>query len=400
MPFKSQAQAGYFHTHKAELEKEGVDVDEWDKATKGKKLPKRAKKTHKMNATSKLVRLSELSHNLDSVIKFDYDDDNKRSLAGTAVKGAGLAGLGTAGLYGYGLKRRGVDPGKFGGGLYKAAGTDIHNVGSAMASGRVPTAAVGDIGKSIGAGARGIGQQVGGALAKLRTLLPGLKMSSRGETIQFDEHLLEPWGDQPKTKIVQEEFPAGLSPAAVLKFPFPKLMKYLNRKEMYRQQYSGFSSIGKLMQLNAKLTELQFQGEDEKYKPRPIQRYLLGPGLTTAIHAPKGNKLKGFFHTSGRAIGESAVGSAAGAGIGAGLGAGIGALTGRPGAAKLGASAGLVAGSQIGGTAGALHGVYGKRATDLYKRYTDQEHLSSLLDDLIEFDDPTKKKISGRLLKG
>lgn len=39
MPFKSQAQAGYFHTHKAELEKMGVDVDEWDAATKGKKLP-------------------------------------------------------------------------------------------------------------------------------------------------------------------------------------------------------------------------------------------------------------------------------------------------------------------------------------------------------------------------
>lgn len=41
MPYESQAQAGYFHTHKAELEKQGVDVDEWDRATKGKKLPKR-----------------------------------------------------------------------------------------------------------------------------------------------------------------------------------------------------------------------------------------------------------------------------------------------------------------------------------------------------------------------
>ena len=41
MPYKSQAQAGYFHTHKAELEKQGVDVGEWDRATKGKSLPKR-----------------------------------------------------------------------------------------------------------------------------------------------------------------------------------------------------------------------------------------------------------------------------------------------------------------------------------------------------------------------
>lgn len=44
MPFKSQAQEGYFHEHKAELEKMGVNVDEWDRATKGKHLPKRAPK--------------------------------------------------------------------------------------------------------------------------------------------------------------------------------------------------------------------------------------------------------------------------------------------------------------------------------------------------------------------
>ncbi len=43
MPYKSQAQAGWFHAHKAELEKLGVNVDEWDKATKGKKLPEKVK---------------------------------------------------------------------------------------------------------------------------------------------------------------------------------------------------------------------------------------------------------------------------------------------------------------------------------------------------------------------
>ena len=42
MPYVSQAQEGYFHTHKKELERQGVDVDEWDQATKGKHLPKRA----------------------------------------------------------------------------------------------------------------------------------------------------------------------------------------------------------------------------------------------------------------------------------------------------------------------------------------------------------------------
>jgi len=43
MPYKSLAQAGYFHTNKKKLEKQGVNVAEWDRATKGKKLPKRAK---------------------------------------------------------------------------------------------------------------------------------------------------------------------------------------------------------------------------------------------------------------------------------------------------------------------------------------------------------------------
>jgi len=42
MPYKSQAQAGYFHTHEKQLASQGVDVGEWDAATKGKKLPRRA----------------------------------------------------------------------------------------------------------------------------------------------------------------------------------------------------------------------------------------------------------------------------------------------------------------------------------------------------------------------
>ena len=45
MPYDSKAQQGYFHAHKAELEKMGVDVDEWDKASKGQKnLPEHVKK--------------------------------------------------------------------------------------------------------------------------------------------------------------------------------------------------------------------------------------------------------------------------------------------------------------------------------------------------------------------
>ena len=44
MPYKSKAQAAYFNIHKKQLEKQGVNVNEWNEASKGKKLPKKAKK--------------------------------------------------------------------------------------------------------------------------------------------------------------------------------------------------------------------------------------------------------------------------------------------------------------------------------------------------------------------
>lgn len=43
MPYKSKAQAAYFNANKEELERQGVDVDEWNEASKGKKLPKKVK---------------------------------------------------------------------------------------------------------------------------------------------------------------------------------------------------------------------------------------------------------------------------------------------------------------------------------------------------------------------
>ncbi len=48
MPYKSKAQEEYFNIHKKELELKGVNVNEWNKASKGKKLPeKSANKTKK-----------------------------------------------------------------------------------------------------------------------------------------------------------------------------------------------------------------------------------------------------------------------------------------------------------------------------------------------------------------
>lgn len=47
MPFKSVAQERYFNANKAKLEKQGVDVDEWNAASKGMKLPKKIESMHK-----------------------------------------------------------------------------------------------------------------------------------------------------------------------------------------------------------------------------------------------------------------------------------------------------------------------------------------------------------------
>ncbi len=46
MPYKSKSQAAYFNIHKKELEKKGVNVDEWNASSKGKKLPKKVKKKY------------------------------------------------------------------------------------------------------------------------------------------------------------------------------------------------------------------------------------------------------------------------------------------------------------------------------------------------------------------
>ena len=41
MPYRSRQQEKYFNANRAKLEAQGVDVDEWNQASKGKKLPER-----------------------------------------------------------------------------------------------------------------------------------------------------------------------------------------------------------------------------------------------------------------------------------------------------------------------------------------------------------------------
>lgn len=68
MPYKSRAQAAYFNIHKGELEKQGVDVDEWNAASKGKKLPKHVEKKNKRGVISDKQRAKLAS-------KWGKDDD-------------------------------------------------------------------------------------------------------------------------------------------------------------------------------------------------------------------------------------------------------------------------------------------------------------------------------------
>jgi hypothetical protein len=91
MPAKSQAQRGFI-AHKF-----GVG---WMKrhhfANKGK-LP--ARKHKHMNDPSRLIRLAEIDKNLESIIKFDYgDDEDERKKSSTLLPLAAGAGLGAGGL--------------------------------------------------------------------------------------------------------------------------------------------------------------------------------------------------------------------------------------------------------------------------------------------------------------
>ena len=43
MPYKSEAQRKYFQANREKLEKQGVNVNEWNQESKGMKLPEKVK---------------------------------------------------------------------------------------------------------------------------------------------------------------------------------------------------------------------------------------------------------------------------------------------------------------------------------------------------------------------
>jgi hypothetical protein len=48
MPYRSDAQRKFFNANRGKLEKQGVDVDEWNHASEGKKLPEHVKPSYKL----------------------------------------------------------------------------------------------------------------------------------------------------------------------------------------------------------------------------------------------------------------------------------------------------------------------------------------------------------------
>jgi hypothetical protein len=56
MPYVSRAQEAYFNVNRKKLEAEGVNVNEWNAASKGKKLPARVKKAKVLKAGKKSVK--------------------------------------------------------------------------------------------------------------------------------------------------------------------------------------------------------------------------------------------------------------------------------------------------------------------------------------------------------
>jgi hypothetical protein len=64
MPYKSEAQRRYFNANRDKLEKQGVDVDEWNKSTGDAKLPERkTDKTAEFHRKTK-ARLKKAFSNL------------------------------------------------------------------------------------------------------------------------------------------------------------------------------------------------------------------------------------------------------------------------------------------------------------------------------------------------
>ncbi len=86
MPYASRAQKKYFNANRAKLEAQGVDVDEWNRASKGKKLPARVKKKAKAKVTvnNKMRSFGQMNPKTNEVeINVKKHKGDKKQLADT-----------------------------------------------------------------------------------------------------------------------------------------------------------------------------------------------------------------------------------------------------------------------------------------------------------------------------
>jgi hypothetical protein len=75
MPYKSEAQRKYFNANRAKLEAEGVDVDEWNQLSKGKKLTKKVK-DKEANELNQNITLNQLKSVKSDSDVGDYSSKN------------------------------------------------------------------------------------------------------------------------------------------------------------------------------------------------------------------------------------------------------------------------------------------------------------------------------------
>lgn len=232
--------------------KKGFGKERTDRFVYGAMRKTGWKPSHQMSIPNeRLTRLTAIDKNLDSIVQFQYyedpDEPSPRKKLGLVTAG-GLVGAG--GVLGHQAVQR--------------TGGYAANVGAAKVASK--------FGPDLLAKATGQafspGRAAGSALWKLKNLakplLGRVGLEAFAEPIRMDATLHEPFqGSAFKSKIEQLRFPSGLSPLAAMRLPFPKLMALLNRPQQLRQVFS--KKHEKLIELNAKLDEIQFQPpEDEE----------------------------------------------------------------------------------------------------------------------------------------
>lgn len=258
--------------------------------------------------TSKLVRLAAINSGLDSIIEFAYDDENRHPLLKTgAAAGAGVGGT----LLHQAIMRSGGYRANLG--TLRRGGQDLLG----QATGNVAKGA-GEVGGVVGSALRKVWKPIAGVAKRF--------LESNEKPIRMDDTtILEPWeGSSFKSKIAEEQFPSGLSPAAALRLPFPQLMALLQKKNILQQVFS--EKLDKLIELNGKLDKITFEQRPENNLRRGLGIGLIGGGpigaATGAFDASRYERA-GQVYKKRDVLGHAVPGVLAGAGVQGGLTAGL-----------------------------------------------------------------------------